>query len=672
MSERGLESRFRKAAEAAERAGDEESAAKLRKILGELRSEIYTLAVVGEFKTGKSTLINRIFLKADVLFTDVLEATAIPTEIRYGPEKRLLVFPRVQGEKADHPFAEGKTAEGSAADREGEGEGEPIEIPDPGEADIRDQTTASTPEAREALSRKTERVVLYWPAPSLAGLAVFDTPGINAANEALAATTYRIIPRADLVLFATNARQLSETELAFLTGGVFAHGITKVMTVVTYDPKAGALPPDRQRRLKETIRAQLAAIGREEIPVEMVQLKEPQERAEKAGEDKEKWPSFRERIELESPGGKGESDGRIEIETPGRKGERNGRQMVEGVIGDLLGERPGSGPAHKGGIARFEEKLIAFIRENIRPGRQVKAEHLFQKTLSLAVMRCEAEISAIDKGEAERQEMIGAFREREASIQKEHETVTARLREDLGEIETGFTRELLQGLSEISERFIRSFEECEDVGDLQNRLNHAEGKLRQAIENLFFTAADRTKKKIEDRIREDQRAGEIAFSLDSAIAGNLDIEGGVLANVPPFAVYALDFSLFILVGPFRPVARLLMRLAAQEIPFLNRILPANVAASILKGRIRKSLNAEFARIEAELPPKIEAMFAELTENISGEWRKAAEERMGAVRRGMESAESGPKDPAQKARLEQYLAELKKLSAAGQMAPTPAQ
>ncbi|MFW6374255.1 MAG: dynamin family protein, partial [Thermodesulfobacteriota bacterium] len=58
-----------------------------------LSAESYRIAVVGEFKTGKSTLINRVFLKEDLLFTDIMEATAVVTEIQYGSEKRLEVIP---------------------------------------------------------------------------------------------------------------------------------------------------------------------------------------------------------------------------------------------------------------------------------------------------------------------------------------------------------------------------------------------------------------------------------------------------------------------------------------------------------------------------------------------------------------------------------------------------
>ena len=53
-----------------------------RKRLGE---QVLSVAVVGEFKRGKSTLVNAL-LQTDVCPTDADIVTAVPTVVRYGPE----------------------------------------------------------------------------------------------------------------------------------------------------------------------------------------------------------------------------------------------------------------------------------------------------------------------------------------------------------------------------------------------------------------------------------------------------------------------------------------------------------------------------------------------------------------------------------------------------------
>lgn len=61
---------------------------------GELRLRLdegrFRLAVLGQFKRGKSTLLNAL-LHEPLLPTGILPLTAIPTTLRYGPERRVRI-----------------------------------------------------------------------------------------------------------------------------------------------------------------------------------------------------------------------------------------------------------------------------------------------------------------------------------------------------------------------------------------------------------------------------------------------------------------------------------------------------------------------------------------------------------------------------------------------------
>ena len=68
-----------------------------------------------------------------------------------------------------------------------------------------------------ALSQRPGWVVRALPVPLLKRLSIVDTPGTNAVLRHHEALTRDIVPRADVVLFATSAdRPFSETERAFL------------------------------------------------------------------------------------------------------------------------------------------------------------------------------------------------------------------------------------------------------------------------------------------------------------------------------------------------------------------------------------------------------------------------------------------------------------------------
>ncbi len=644
--------RFRTAAAAVAPAGYADIADRLEAEADNLAEGTYKIAVVGEFKAGKSTLINRVFLKDDILFTDIMEATAVPTEIRYGPDRLLEVVPqRTAAQETEHPFTEGRLVRETLTGEEGE----PLRIPDPSPEEIRAHTAAETSERRSELSARTARVRIHWPAENLAGLTLIDTPGINSVNEAVLATTYGIIPEADVVLFVTTARQLSNMETEFLSGRVFGEGLGRVLVVVTYDPNAGILPDPRKENLLANIRAQLAAVGREGIPAAMVNLRDP-------GGDPEAdahtpAPALGDRIEAS--------------DAPPAPAPGESRRKVDSVIGGLLGEtsrpvREASVPSGERsrvavGIRELEAILIDFIRENVRPGRLERAAHVLETQIDLALARCGAELSAMERTDTERREAAERLQAREAAVREEHRALAEKLTTELSRIEGDFVRGALAGLDRIMGEYLAGFDACADLGGLQDRLNRAGGLIKADVEALFFELAAAARREIEDLAARYSARGRVLFEpLEAAVGRDLSIDGGPLSHVPPFAVLALDFSVFALVGPFRPVARVLVRLLAEEIPLLNRAMPANLATAVLRRQVKNSLEKSLGRLKAELPARLKVGFQAVRDRFTAEWEAHGEERIRTLRAAVARGDQGPPDPRRRETLRRLKATLEEL------------
>ena len=204
----------------------------------------YRVTVIGQFKAGKSTLINRVFLKGNILFTEEQAATAVPTEIEQGTPARLEVY-----------FY--RTSEGAT----GQPRSEMIE--NPTTDDIRVKTAGLTREVRTEMAKQTVRVRLQWPAPALGDYTIVDTPGINEANEDVVATTYRAIVESDVTVFVAPARTtLTAIDLQFLQSQVFTKGLSRCLVVVNHDPIHTDLSEHRLHDLEAEVRAQLEGIGR--------------------------------------------------------------------------------------------------------------------------------------------------------------------------------------------------------------------------------------------------------------------------------------------------------------------------------------------------------------------------------------------------------------------------
>ncbi|MCC6438186.1 MAG: dynamin family protein [Acidimicrobiales bacterium] len=169
--------------------------------------------VVGEFKKGKSTLINAL-LNAPVCPVDDDVATAKPIEIRHAPEPTAAIVYR-QEDLADTKPPVVRTIRFD-------------ELP----------TYASEPPtAPDAHEVCAVRVGL--PRQLLGtGLVIVDTPGVGGLGSTHSAITIGALPTADAVLFVTDASQeLTASEMEFLrTARALCPATVCVMTKIDFYP----------------------------------------------------------------------------------------------------------------------------------------------------------------------------------------------------------------------------------------------------------------------------------------------------------------------------------------------------------------------------------------------------------------------------------------------------
>lgn len=191
------------------------------------------VVVVGEFKQGKSSLVNAL-LDREVCPVDDDLATSVVTVVHHAASS---------GAIARRHTDEGLVVEEVALD------------------DVRDHVTeAGNPGNRRGL----ERLDLGVPAPLLAdGLVIVDTPGMGGLGAGHAASTLGFLPYADALLFVTDASQeLTQPEVDLLRRAVATCPV--VLTCLT---KVDLHPA--WRRILELDRDHLAEAGiaTEVVPV---------------------------------------------------------------------------------------------------------------------------------------------------------------------------------------------------------------------------------------------------------------------------------------------------------------------------------------------------------------------------------------------------------------------
>lgn len=152
--------------------------------------EDFIVVVMGNFSAGKSTMINALIGKK-VLPSYPMPTTAVMTELRYGDEKKIVLYPRkgqnIDGH-GDKPFTVPATEDAIE---------QYITIDNDAGINVKDESSAE-------ISSKFEKMELYWPLEMLKnGVVIVDSPGLNDpySNDVI---VKNYLPKADAIIYALN------------------------------------------------------------------------------------------------------------------------------------------------------------------------------------------------------------------------------------------------------------------------------------------------------------------------------------------------------------------------------------------------------------------------------------------------------------------------------------
>lgn len=182
---------------------DEDMLSKIIKTKELIKTKKYYVAVMGEFKRGKSSLINAL-LGQKVLPADVEPATATINRITYGNELKAVI-----------DFIDGTSQD--------------LDI-----AKLADYVTKLTPEGASRAAFIKEAIVYAPTVICQNHVDIIDTPGLN-DNEEMTKITIDTLNNVDAVIVAIHARSpFSETERNFVCQLIKSDNINNIVFVVTF------------------------------------------------------------------------------------------------------------------------------------------------------------------------------------------------------------------------------------------------------------------------------------------------------------------------------------------------------------------------------------------------------------------------------------------------------
>lgn len=187
---------------------------KIKELRSKSEKDEFTVLMMGQFSSGKSSALN-VLLEEKILPTKALPATALITEIRYGVQRRVTVFPRKgKWSGGDQPF-----------DVPPEKLREYILINNLENGNTKDGNTIESP---------FEKIAVQWPLKILEdGVVIVDSPGLNDPYSHDIITT-EYAQQADAVIFCMNASRAYDhvdVDALELLGAI---GLKSPMFLITY------------------------------------------------------------------------------------------------------------------------------------------------------------------------------------------------------------------------------------------------------------------------------------------------------------------------------------------------------------------------------------------------------------------------------------------------------
>lgn len=201
----------------------EKQAEELKGIENRLKQHIFSVGIMGEFKRGKSTVINAL-LGQEIVPADIVPCSATLNYVKWDSEKGADVF-----------FKNGTTKKIAVEE-------------------LSKYVTKITKESEE-MAKNVDKVVVYYPCQFCQnGVQIIDTPGLN-DNERMSEISENVIPTLDaIIMVITPDSPFSQSEAEFVRNKVMTSDLGRIIFVIN---KIDTVDEDDRERLISSIREKI-------------------------------------------------------------------------------------------------------------------------------------------------------------------------------------------------------------------------------------------------------------------------------------------------------------------------------------------------------------------------------------------------------------------------------
>ncbi len=534
---------------------------KLQELSGAIRENKLKVVVLGDFKAGKSTLLNRLFIHKDMLPTDHLEATAVPTHLSNGSMSMNTWMRNPNGE--DVLVTERRTFS---------------------DADVAATVTASSEADRAIKAQRYSRVNITMPGILPDNITLVDTPGLNTPNTAIYTGTMEEARTADAILYVVRGKQLSAREEAILLDLAGGQKLKVPVHIVLTHDAAANISTAQLQNISQSIKAQLK-LNNVDCGVSIFAL-------DGCNSQKTTAPIT------------------SKIDTTYADDFDFGFAPAVTPAAASVATTPAS-------TADLEDELLAFFNGEVRRGRTARiARELTPVLLSLKTA-VQARLSLAGANESE----IARIEADKKNIRDEYLRVVKSLLLDVRTAQAAFGKGIEKDLDELSETYINKINAQEKAGDvlvtvstwhqdipgrLQRCIAHRKNELELDITRIFD-------KHVQD-MKSDLEKNLVPGQVDTSMPSDWLIK--FINMVPNWAIIVSDYLICDLLSPLPIWMDAPLRMLAEKIPVIKELLPTNIVAALARKMVIRKLTDCIREVQEQMRDQLDSQFAELNKKLA--------------------------------------------------------
>jgi hypothetical protein len=279
-----------------------------------------------------------------------------------------------------------------------------------------------------------------------------------------------------------------------------------------------------------------------------------------------------------------------------------------------------------------QQQLERFLRLDLATARTEKAVTVLQREVRRAILETQAELALQDKNETELKRLSTQVEKREADLLPKLELAADVFVDEIHDALVRFKHQTRAGLSKASNQFVEKLRIDTDLGHTQAMIRDAQHILQPEFEAVLADASRDLRQAMRlagQKYEKEARA--LLAGLDIHDFSHWKQNQPGLAEIPAPVVILLDYLAVVLLLPLPIIADVLIRLLVDRFPQLQKLMPTGIAHALMVRQFEVGLRNQVTTSLREIEENLDKAFQKIRGEVNASVRKQIEGEVAPLR-----------------------------------------